>query len=107
MIASSLVANGARAAESQFYIPPKPQRALRELTRYRTTLVRERARVVNRVEKLFESMNIKLSSVVTDLMGESAKAMLTKIAQGAADAHALAQLATGASGPRSKSWKQL
>ena len=49
------------------FIPPKPQRVLRELTRYRTTLVRERARVVNRVEKLLESTNIKLSSVVTDM----------------------------------------
>ena len=46
------------------FIPPKPQRELRELTRYRTTVVRERVRIVNRVEKLLESTNIKLSSVV-------------------------------------------
>lgn len=77
------------------FIPPKPQRVLRELTRYRTTLVRERGRVVNRVEKLLESTNIKLSSVVTDVMGVSAKAMLTELAAGASDPHALAELAKG------------
>jgi transposase len=77
------------------FIPPKPQRVLRELTRYRTTLVRERARLVNRVEKLLESTNIKLSSVVTDVMGVSAKAMLTELAAGATDPHALAELAKG------------
>lgn len=77
------------------FIPPKPQRLLRELTRYRTTLVRERGRVVNRVEKLLESTNIKLSSGVTDVMGVSAKAMLTELAAGATDPHALAELAKG------------
>lgn len=77
------------------FIPPKPQRVLRELTRYRTTLVRERARLVNRVEKLLESTNIKLSSVVTDVMGVSAKAMLTELTGGATDPQALAELAKG------------
>jgi transposase len=77
------------------FIPAKPQRVLRELTRYRSTLVRERARVVNRVEKLLESTNIKLSSVVTDVLGVSAKAMLTELAAGATDPHALAELAKG------------
>jgi len=77
------------------FIPAKPQRVLRELTRYRTTLVRERARIVNRVEKLLESTNIKLSSVVTDVMGVSAKAMLTELAAGATDPQALAGLAKG------------
>lgn len=77
------------------FIPAKPQRVLRELTRYRSTLVRERARVVNRVEKLLESTNIKLSSVVTDVMGVSAKAMLTELAAGATDPQALAELAKG------------
>jgi transposase len=77
------------------FIPAKPQRALRELTRYRSTLVRERARVVNRVEKLLESTNIKLSRVVTDVMGVSAKAMLTELSTGATDPQALAELAKG------------
>jgi transposase len=77
------------------FIPAKPQRELRELTRYRTTVVRERARIVNRVEKLLESTNIKLSSVVTDVMGVSARAMLTELAAGATDPQALADLAKG------------
>jgi transposase len=77
------------------FIPAKPQRVLRELTRYRTTLVRERARVVNRVEKLLESTNIKLSSVVTDVMGVSARAMLQELARGSTDPQALAELAKG------------
>jgi transposase len=77
------------------FIPAKPQRELRELTRYRTTVVRERARIVNRVEKLLESTNIKLSSVVTDVLGVSAKAMLTELAAGATDLQALAELAKG------------
>ncbi len=77
------------------FIPPKPQRVLRELTRYRGTLVRERGRVVNRVEKLLESMNIKLSSVVSDVMGVSARAMLQEIAAGSDDPSALAELAKG------------
>ena len=77
------------------FIPPKPQRALRELTRYRTRLVQERARVVNRVQKLLEGANIKLSSVVTDVMGVSARAMLDAIAAGQTDAALLADLAKG------------
>jgi transposase len=58
-------------------------------------VVRERARVVNRVEKLLESTNIKLSSVVTDVMGVSAKAMLSELAAGATDPQTLAELAKG------------
>lgn len=77
------------------FIPPQPQRVLRELTRYRATVIRERARVVNRVEKLLEGTNIKLSSVVSDVMGVSAKAMLTALAAGASDPQALAELAKG------------
>jgi transposase len=77
------------------FIPAKPQRVLRELTRYRRTLVRERARVVNRVEKLLESANIKLTSVVSDVMGVSARAMLQELAQGSDDPQALAELAKG------------
>jgi transposase len=77
------------------FIPAKPQRVLRELTRYRTTLVRERARVVNRVEKLLESANIKLSSVVSDVMGVSARAILQELARGSHDPQTLAELAKG------------
>lgn len=77
------------------YIPPQPQRALRELTRYRTRLIQERARTVNRVQKLLEGANIKLASVVSDIQGVSAQAMLMHLAQGEQDAQALAQLARG------------
>ena len=77
------------------FIPPKPQRALRELTRYRTKLIQERTRIVNRVQKLFEGANIKLSSVATDIMGVSARAMLAEIVAGQADAALMADLARG------------
>jgi transposase len=77
------------------FVPPKPQRALREMTRYRTTLVQERTRVVNRVQKLLEGANIKLSSVATDIMGVSARAMLAEIAEGQSDTTLMADLARG------------
>lgn len=77
------------------FIPPKPQRALRELTRYRSKLIQERARTVNRVQKLLEGANIKLASVVSDMQGVSAQAMLQQLADGETDAEVLAQLARG------------
>jgi transposase len=77
------------------YIPPKPQRALRDLTRYRRKLIEERARTVNRVQKVLEGANIKLASVVSDIQGVSAQAMLAQLAAGESNAEALAQLARG------------
>lgn len=77
------------------FIPPRPQRALRDLTRYRTRLVQERTRLVNRVQKLLEGANIKLSSVATDIMGISARAMLAEIAAGQTDPRLMAALARG------------
>jgi transposase len=77
------------------FIPPKPQRALRDLTRYRTKLIQERTRVVNRVQKLLEGANIKLASVATDVMGVSARAMLEEIAAGQTDPRLMAELARG------------
>ena len=77
------------------FIPPKPQRALRDLTRYRTKLIQERTRVVNRVQKLLEGANIKLASVATDITGISARRMLKEIAAGQTDAVLMAQLARG------------
>lgn len=77
------------------FIPPAPQRALRDLTRYRTNLVQERSRVVNRVQKLLEAANIKLSSVAADIFGVSGRAMLEAIVAGHADAETMAQLAKG------------
>jgi transposase len=58
------------------FVPSRPQRDLRELTRERATLVDEQARVRNRIQKVLESANIKLSSVATDIGGVSARAML-------------------------------
>lgn len=77
------------------FIPEAPQRELRELVRYRTHLVDERSREVNRVHRVLEEANIKLSSVVTDIMGQSARAMLEQIIEGKDDPEALAQLAKG------------
>jgi transposase len=77
------------------FIPPKPQRALREMTRYRSTVVRDRARVVNRVQKQLEGMNIKLASVATDVMGASGRAMLAAIIADRLTPQEMAELARG------------
>lgn len=77
------------------FIPDRPQRELRELTRYRTTLVHERAGEVNRLQKVLEGANIKLASVATDILGKSGREMLEALVAGTADATALAQLARG------------
>jgi transposase len=77
------------------FIPSKPQRQLRELTRHRTTLVQDRARVVNRLQMVLEDANIKLASVVTDIRGVSARAMLEALIAGHRDVAALAELARG------------
>jgi transposase len=77
------------------FVPDRPARELRELTRYRSSLVRERTAEVNRLHKTLEGANIKLGSVVSELTGVSARAMLTDLAAGQEDAAALADLAVG------------
>lgn len=77
------------------FLPPPPIRELRDLTRQRTQLVRERAGVVNRIHKVLEDANIKLSSVATDVLGASGRAMLGAIVDGRDDPAALAGLARG------------
>jgi len=77
------------------FIPPKGQRELRELVRYRTSFVRERATLVNRVQKVLEGANIKLASVATDVMGLSGRAMLTAMIEGNLNAEQMAELAKG------------
>jgi len=77
------------------FIPPAPQRALRDLTRYRSSFVRERATTCNRVQKLLEDANIKLASVATDVLGVSCRAMLDAMIAGNTNAGALALLAQG------------
>jgi transposase len=77
------------------FIPDLPQRELRELTRYRTTLIHERANEVNRLQKVLEGANIKLASVATDILGKSGRDILEALVAGTVDAAALAQLARG------------
>ena len=77
------------------FIPPQPQRDLRDLTRQRTNLVADRATVVQRLQKVLEWSNIKLASVVSDVMGLSARAMLEASIGGEHDATHLANLAKG------------
>ena len=77
------------------FIPPLGQRELRELTRYRSSFVRERATLVNRVQKVLESANIKLSSVATNVMGVSGRAMLEALIAGSASPEQMAELAKG------------
>jgi transposase len=77
------------------FIPPAPQRHLRDLTRYRIHLVDERARLTNRLQTVLEDANIKLAAVVTDVRGLSARAILQRLLGGETDARALAELARG------------
>jgi transposase len=77
------------------YIPERPQRELRELVRYRRNLIHERSRVINRIQQVLEGANIKLSSVATDIVGVSGRAMLEALASGSEDPQALAALARG------------
>ncbi len=64
------------------FIPAKPLRELRELTRYRKALIQERTSEVNRLQKVLEGANIKLASVVTDITGMSSRAMLAALIDG-------------------------
>jgi transposase len=57
------------------FIPEAPQRALRDLVRYRTKLIQQRSSEINRVQKVLEDANIKLGSVVSDVMGVSSREM--------------------------------
>jgi transposase len=77
------------------FIPPQAQRDLRDLTRQRTNLVQDRATVVNRLHKVLEWANIKLTSVATDVTGVSGRAMLEAILHGQGDPETLAELARG------------
>jgi transposase len=77
------------------FIPSTAQRDVRELTRLRSSVVAERSRAVNRLQKILEQANIKLASVVSDVTGASARAMLDALVQGSTDQQALAALAQG------------
>src|SRR4029450_6138566 len=77
------------------YVPDRPQRELREVTRYRTSLVRERTAQANRLQKTLEGANIKLASVATDILGVSGRHMLEALVAGTTDPALLADLAQG------------
>jgi transposase len=75
------------------FIPPKPVRHLRELTRMRVHLQQDRNRVINRIGRLLETANIKLGSVASNIVGKSGRAMLALLADGAVQPERLANLA--------------
>jgi len=77
------------------FIPPLAIRELRELTRYRQTLIKEHTAVANRIRKLIESANIKLGQVATDVLGVSGRRMLHALADGEEDVEQLVALARG------------
>jgi transposase len=89
---ADLLAHGLLSAS---FIPSAPQHELRELTRYRTSLVEERAREVNRLQKTLEDTNLKLGDVVSDVMGKAAQLILQAVVAGETDAGQLASLAAG------------
>ncbi len=75
------------------FVPDRPQRELRELTRYRRSLTRERSSEVNRLQKTLEGANIKLGSVASNVVGRSGRQMLEALIAGSTDTTAIAQLA--------------
>jgi len=82
------------------FIPPQPIRALRELTRYRKTLIQERAQEANRLQKVLEGANIKLASVVTDILGTGSREMLELLLAGEQDLNAIADHARSRMRPK-------
>jgi len=77
------------------FVPPKPQRALRTLTRYRKTQIKARADEANRLHKALEDTGIKLDCVASDILGASGRAMLDALISGTTDPATLAELAKG------------
>ena len=77
------------------FVPPAPIRELRDLTRYRKSLIQERTREAQRLHKVLEDAGIKLASVATDILGVSGRAMLEALVQGTTDPVVLAELAKG------------
>jgi len=77
------------------FVPPEPVRHLRDLTRYRATLAVERTREAQRLEEDLEDAGIKISSVATDILGASGRAMLAALIAGQDDAQVMADMARG------------
>ena len=77
------------------FVPPRPTRELRDLTRYRISLAEECNRISNRIQKVLEDANIKLASVASDALGASGRAMLEAIVAGEEDSGKLAEMSKG------------
>ena len=77
------------------FVPPKPIRELRDLTRYRKAQIDERGREAQRLDKVLQDAGVKLSSVATDVLGKSGRDMLDALVSGTRDPEALAELARG------------
>jgi len=77
------------------FVPPRPIRELRDLTRMRATLAQERSSIINRIEKTLEDPNLKLGVVASDVVGASGRAMLEAVVRGETDPAVLADLAKG------------
>jgi transposase len=86
---------GAHGLVRGSFVPPEPIRQLRDLTRMRTTIIRERTREIQRLEKLMEDTGVKLSSVATEMHGVSARIMLDALVAGERDPVVLANMAKG------------
>lgn len=77
------------------FVPSREERELRELSRYRDSLVKERSAEINRIQKVLEGANIKLASVASNVVGVSGRAILRQLVGGASNGEALARLAQG------------
>jgi transposase len=77
------------------FVPDRAQRELRELVRYRTSVVQERTAAANRLQKVLEGANIKLASVASDVLGRSGREMLQALVSGETNTATLAELARG------------
>jgi transposase len=77
------------------FVPPRPTRELRDLTRYRVSLAQEINRIANRIQKVLEDANIKLASVATDALGASGRAILEAMLAGEQDPTRLAEMSKG------------
>ena len=84
---------GAHGLVRGCFVPPAPIRELRDLTRARTMLTRERGREIQRLEKVLEDAGIKLSCVASDISGVSGRLMLQALVEGQRDPSVLAELA--------------
>ena len=77
------------------FVPPRPTRELRDLTRYRVSMAEECNRISNRIQKVLEDANVKLASVATDALGASGRAMLEAMVAGEEDSEKLAEMSKG------------